>query len=422
VDLVWLVLALGSLLYAGGLGRSGWLCAYMGVDYRGYYAAAQIARQQGFAAIYDPPRQYAFQEPLRYRCPPGSREQSVLPVVAPYLPVFMLLFWPLPALDFSFSYYLTSGLTLLALGGYMLRFSLALGARLRPLALLQWLVCLPLISNLYLGQVNLWLVICLGEFTLALLKGRRWIGGFWLAGLLIKPHMLILLLPGMLLGRQRQALAGFGLGALALLGLSVWLAGVQGVSDAIATAGLFAGALIQTAAGMMNWRAMALNLANYLPPGLAWGLALAGMALTALLALWLWRRNDPALAAPAGVGLKDGALYLIFASLCATFAVSWHSHFYMWVLLLPFLAYFDRAAGLPQGLRAAWLLGPPLTGLLALWLSPGLARPWIGLVYLALNLLFLGWAARQQNRQHFEAWRQRIAARLARAGGASQPG
>lgn len=142
---------------------------------------------------------------------------------------------------------------------------------------LPWLISLPLVSNLALELSSLLLVVFLGKFTL---PGRghkplRW--GLWLAGLLMKPQMLILLLRGLLLCKKRCELAGFGLGAAEVEGLSLLLGGIQGLLGSLKLIVQFSDPLIQTAPMMMNERDLALNLAQVIPLMVAWAIALGGM-------------------------------------------------------------------------------------------------------------------------------------------------
>jgi hypothetical protein len=208
----------------------------------------------------------------------------------------------------------------------------------------------------------------------------------------IKPHTLILLLPGLLLSRRWRALLGFGAGAAAILGSSLLLGGMQGVVESARLAARFAGPLIQTAPTMMNWRALALNLALILPEGIAWGLAIAGMTFTVGIVLVLW------LSRPGGS--PDRWAMLILATHAGTCAVSWHAHFYLLMPLIPLLAYLDGRRVLPTGILAIWLLAPPLVYLLAYLLSPPLVRNGFGMGMLALDVLLLAWATATLRRSH----------------------
>lgn len=384
VDGVWVVimpLVLLVTLLAFNL-RS--LCTYMGTDFRGYYTSAQIAIERGFASVYDHSVQSEYQSILSHSCAAESLP-AMERVSMPYLPVFVLLFLPLQLPDFTAGYLLWVCVNLAILVLYPLRFAKALGVRPGGFHLLQWVICLPVIVNLYLGQMNLVLMLCLGEFTLALLRDQRTRAGLWLAGMLIKPHTLPLLLLGLLISRQWVVIRGFLAGALVVAGASAALAGLEGVRSSLTLAAEFAGPLIKTAPTMMNWRAFALNLSAIIPDGWAWVISIAGMMLVAGVASYLWLRWN---------NLSDtGTVLLVLTAYAGTLTLAWHSHFYLLVSLVPLLVYLDSKKVLSLSVRTAWMLGPPIWFILVSVLDPSGSRNWFGMGMLALSLYLFAWAA-----------------------------
>ncbi len=145
----------------------------------------------------------------------------------------------------------------------------------------------------------------------------------------------------------------------------------------------FAGPLIQTAPTMTNWRSLALNLDLLLPGWLAWSIGIAGMLATIWWVLSLWRRNT--------LLSDEGFVLLVLVTYAGTCALSWHSHFYLLMPLIPLLLYLDGRGRLPLPLLAAWLLGPPIWfGIVSIF-WPGLVRNLFGLGMLALDLAILIW-------------------------------
>jgi hypothetical protein len=385
LDRAWLVLLVILAAYSFNLYRSGRYCSFLGTDFRGYYAAAQIARQRDFAEVYNQHTQEQYQAALAYRCPDGSQAPPLLSVSMPYLPVFVLVYLPLTYLDLTSAYIIWTITNLAALYFYLGRFTSILGKRASFMRTLQWCLCLPVFSNLVLGQMNVFPMICLGEWVLASVGGRRYLAGFWLGGMLVKPHTLVLLLPGLVLRKSWTSLAGFLSSALAVTLASTLLGGWGGVWSSVQLAARFSGSLIQTGPTMMNFRALALNLAALLPAWLAWVIAICGMILIAGYIFYLWKRPFPA------TGL--GFLFLTIATFAATFATTWHSHFYLLMLLLPCMLALDSKQVISPAWRWVWMAGPPLTYALLYLASPEQARSWFGLGMLALNLLLLAWAA-----------------------------
>jgi hypothetical protein len=387
LDRLWLLLLVAFLVTTLVNFRPGDSCAYLATDFRGYYSSAQITLDYGFSRVYNQELQNATQEALSIRCPYRAPTPPLLHVSMPYLPVFVLLFLPLTALGFTTSYLLFSILNLVILVFYLVRFSIAFGLRPSPFRLLEWMVCLPLLSTLALGQINVFLVVCLGEFILSYVSGRQVRSGLWVAGMLIKPYILILLLTGLAVSRRWRVLYGFGAGLLIVLGSSFTMAGVDGVAASLELALRFAGPMIQTGSTMMNWRSLALNLETILPGWTNWVTAGMGMIVVTAITLLRWLRPNQE--------TGNNFLLLILATLSATFALSWHSHFYLMVLLIPILLILDQQEQLPTSILAAWAFGPPGLYMSVFLVQQDMARNMLGLGYLGLNLFLLAWAVRQ---------------------------
>jgi len=385
LDRAWLAFALCILLAVGVWVAGGRACTYLATDFRGYYAAGLIARQAGLAAVYDPRMQGETQAALLLDCPDGSATPPRLQVLVPYLPVFNLLFLPLPALGFSNAFAAWSLIGLLIFLLYLIRFSLALAGRLEALRLAQWALCFPVMANVFLGQINFLLVIALGEFFLASRRGRPFVAGLWLAVLLIQPHVLILLLPGLLIARRWKTLLGFGVSGFALLLASLLLVGTSGLQAGMAVVRSFAGETFASLPEMMNARGLAFNLGRVLPSWIAWALAAALMIATALVVLSRWRRFP----------LSDRSLWLMLATLAGTCVAAWHANLYLWVMLVPFLLALDSQRQLPLAYLAVWAFGPAVVFVAVYLLSPALAQPALAMAMLAVNVVVVVDAGRR---------------------------
>jgi hypothetical protein len=378
--------------------QSSGLFDYIGADFRVFRASAEIAVTQGFGQVYDIAPQGAqdtvqsrlYQE---YATGPERANYAVIPL--PYLPAYVLLFLPLLLLDPLSGFIIWTILNAAGLVLYLWRFRRALPAyQGRDLTLLL-LLSYPAFLNLFFGQVNLLLLICLGEFYLALVRGREFASGLWLAGLLLKPQVLFLLLPGLLLRGRWRALAGCAAASLPILGLSLLLGGVQGMWDWAQLVLLYPGGVATNVPElMMNWRALAFNLEALLPTAAAWGIGWAGLGLTALAALSLWlRRVEPS---------SPRFAVVLLGTYAATCAVAWHAHVHMALPLLAVFLALEASRQLPRPALNAWAILPALvffvTILVVPRIAPGLAGPGLlavpGLTMLALNLFLLGWAVR----------------------------
>lgn len=385
-DRAWLLLA---VLFLAGLSVyliSGRYCDYLATDFRGYYAAAQTTRQVGIGAVYDARNQAERQDELDLSCPDGTQQPPLIHVLVPYLPVFVPLFLPLPLLEMSSSYLFWVVMNLVVLVIYLRRFSIALTGLVNYYKLFQWVICFPVFANLALGQVNVLLVIILGEFMLALLRGKSYLSGVWAGCLILKPHMLILLLPGLVITRRWRVLFGFLSSLAVLISASFLLAGADGMLAWLNVIRSFSAPSFLSLPNMMNGRALAFNLARWLPGWGAWLAAAVLMISVAVMVLYLWARSQ----------LSRQYLWLMIATLAGTFIISWHSNLYLWICLLPFLLALDIKDQVPTFLLVAWIFGPPVIYFLVYLFSPGLAHPALGMTMLGFNLFLLGFSARRQ--------------------------
>ncbi|MGB9724078.1 MAG: glycosyltransferase family 87 protein [Chloroflexia bacterium] len=357
---------------------------HLGVDFRTFRASAEIAWKYGFGHIYDPAKQNEFQKPWYDQGIFGTGFDSYDYAPTYYLPAFALLFLPLLLFDPRTSFYLWTGLNLLLLVLYLWRFRQALPDHLDWGILTRMVLSVPVFTSLLAGQVNVLLLIGLGEFILALIRGRDFRAGLWLAGLLLKWQVLIFFLPGLLLGRRFRVLAGFALAATFILALSVVLVGPDGL---LAVGRLY----LQASFGenrtinpqlMMNWRSLAANLSRVLPPALAWVPAVIGMVATAMAALSLWLRR-PEVSSPS-FG------FVLLGTYAATCAASWHMHIYTGLpLILPLLLLYGQGR-ISWKTVYLWLYVPAALFPLLYLLTSELAFSLIGLTMLGLNLVLLG--------------------------------
>lgn len=384
----WFSLALGTLalLYAAFSAGSllmGGPFYHTGLDYRSFYCSAEIAWRSGFAQVYDLEAQGACQRAL---CAAYARDPTAecVTIPTPYLPPFLLPFIALLPLGPAGGLAAWTLLNAAALLLYLGRFTRAIGRPAFP-----WAVVLSFSAffTLLLGQANVALLICLGEFILSCTRGRDLRGGLWLGGLLLKPQFLVLLAPGLLIGRRFRALAGLALSGAVVLALTLLLGGWPGTVAVVRLLLLYPGNLATTAPeAMMNWRALALHLGALLPAALSWGIAAAGMVATTAAALWLWSGKRAA----SSRGLIGAAL----GTAAASCAVAWHAHAHAALFLAPLLLLAQERAGLPRPALHLWAAAPGLLYFSLLLVSPALASALSSMALLGIHLYLLVWAAR----------------------------
>jgi len=385
--------ALWILYLSATLGTRG-LFEYVGIDFRAFRAAAEVARRDGFARAYDLEALAPEEERLMQWAAPSVRARfEVVPV--PYLPVFILPFLPLLALDPLVGFALWTAVNAF-LAWLALRSVVPAGE--------GWVarsafLSLPVVLTLFFGQVNAWLMIGLAGHLISLRHQRRLMAGIWLGLLLVKPQILILLVFGLLLSRQWKTLGGVFVASLASLAASAALAGTAGLARLLDLLLRYPANLATTfPESMMNWRALGLLLDPVLGQGVAWGLAAAGLlstiALTVAVALRSGRSEDPATQTLLVLGLYAGSC-----------AVAWHAHVHLAAPLLIPLAWLTVRGAWPRWKFDLWILLPAATlALSGLTLGAGSAHRMAGILLLILNTATLVWAlgavAQRSGRAH----------------------
>jgi hypothetical protein len=219
--------------------------------------------------------------------------------------------------------------------------------------LVLMLVSYPVFKNLCSGQVNVFLLIFAGEFLRNAVSKKPVLSGIWLGGLLFKPQLLILIIPIILFMRNWKVLIGFIVSSGMILLTSLLLSGFAGMK---ALTNLWTnysvGMTSNFLEGMINWRMVGLSLNNLLNSSLGWVIAGLGMVITILAVFFLIKRN-PNYGSPKWVLTMLG----VFS---ATLAITWHSHYYMAMVLIPFLIYASINKMLPEKIIFLWGIVTPV--------------------------------------------------------------
>jgi hypothetical protein len=369
------------------------LCVNLAVDYCAYWSAGQISNAHGYGGMYDQELLIRYQAPLNPSADDPSMPARIIPF--PYLPVFMVPFQLFGLLDLEISFVIYTIINLAGLILYLLWFSKQMSGRSLPLRLLLMCVlCTPVFLNLFWGQANILLGICVGEFIRAYLGGKPLRAGLWLGGLLFKPLLLILILPALLVQRSFKTLAGFlaMLGGLLLISYAmIGLTGFQSLIDI-----LFASAQGGSASNpgiMMNWRMLGHHLTPATSAQLGWAVIITGTLLTAIATWFLVRKSHLPDQAKTAISLLG-----VFA---ATGALSWHAHFPQTIVLLPLFVLISLQNQSAERLFRFWVFTPIIlticTSILAIATqnavnTASFIQLQTGLTGLILNLVVLGWA------------------------------
>ncbi len=269
------------------------MCGQIGVDYCEYVSAGRVANTYGYAGIYNLQLLEQVQRSI-LSAAGNSSSFAVLPFR--YLPVFVLPSQLLSHLSPGSGYWIFTALNVAALFFYLQFFIRSLRLSPAPARLMLMIfACLPVFMNIFDGQMDILLAICVGEFMRAFLGKRSFRAGLWLGGLLLKPQVLILIGVILLLQRSWRILAGLAISSFAFAIASFLLVGQAGLVQMLkvwlSATDSQANVWVE---GMMNWRMLGVHLSNVTNPWVGWGIAGAGMLATAAITIFVWRRPfDP---------------------------------------------------------------------------------------------------------------------------------
>lgn len=340
-------------------------------DYLGYWTAGKIADEKGYSEIYDVNnlRGVIAQELSTFGSFVTTDSPALLLVPGvPYLPVFALPFQILSRVDLKTSFWIWAISNFVLLIGYLLFFlrkllpgrSLSVyGLNFLFLALFSF----PVFSNFMNGQVNVFMLVCLGEYLRYALNKKPVLSGLWLGGLLLKPQLLIIVVPIILLMRYWKVLFGFIASSVAILLTSLLLSGFSGMKALIFSwIGFGSSNSVLNPEAMVNWRMIGVYLNAFLNTQFGWVITGLGIILTILVVYRLVKRN-PAYGSPEWVLTMLG----VFS---ATIAILWHAHYHTALILIPLLIYVSVNKLLSEKIIYLWVGLTPLASLGLAIVSP----------------------------------------------------
>lgn len=387
VTLVLALLALvGYGIYTVQQVRERGMFEYVGIDFRLFYASGQIARDIGLSAVYNPHLQAVYQQPLYEGFSRFVKGVSMpfwaLPI--PYLPIFVAPFMLLPLLPplpaFGLWVGLNAGVTLGYLYLWVKRLAFDRTALVAATALF---LSIANFLNLLFGQVNVLLLIAIGEALFNLMQKRDGRAGLWLALGWIKPQMILLLVFALLLRRTRRFGAGFLGGSLLIGGVSLALGGWEGLKGVVEVVRHWPSLLRQ---GGMTWLSAVDHLVlRGVHSTLGLGIGIV-MVLVVLLA-WL-----KILYAMGGRDDRETWADFFLATLVTQTIVMPHGNVHMALALgIPWLLVLRHPSreGIWWGLFVIWAL---LSGIIFVGYglySPGHAHDLLGILMLLIHLEIL---------------------------------
>ena len=327
-----------------------------GGDYLAFWSAGAVADKYGYAAVYS--RDVMTEMELSGLRNTGFDIENLYYLPFPYLPVFIIPFKYLSKIELVTSHWvwvITNWILLISYLVYFTRRIAPATVNKRILAVVAGAVAIsyPTLYNFIWAQLEVLLVIAAGEFIRNSVRKKPFIAGAWIALLLIKPQLLILIVLALFILKNFDVLKGFLVSSLVLILISLAIAGIDGFY------GMFK-ALFDLAPGvsarepliMMNWRMLGLRLGDFLTAPWNWVIAAGGAVAT----LWLcWRmvRTRPEFGTVQWVVMMMGIV-------AATCILTWHAHIHMAMILIPFILFGIVNRGISVHLVDEWVVLTPL--------------------------------------------------------------
>lgn len=307
----------------------------VGGDFFPFLTAGKVADLYGFAEMYNVERVEYVQSMLLSQL--EIELSSFEPHPSPYFPVFMAPFKYLSRFDMAASFWVWSIITLILLLAYLYSFVKRLDRIIgnQPVhlsLLIPLIISYPVYTSFLYGQPEVFLLIFTGEFLLHSYTKKPFISGLWLGMLFLKPQVLLLVIPALLLQRNWKTLAGFFITAGSITLLSTLIVGLDGMIDLMKLWFAYApNTEFFSPNGMANWRMLASNLNGWTGTTIGWIIAGAGMVITGLIWFKLSLRSFP-----EG---SDAWIINVGAIFSTSLAFTWHSHIHMGMVLIPFLIF-----------------------------------------------------------------------------------
>jgi len=351
------------------------ICKNNIIDYCLYWSSGNLSKIYGFKELYNIEIVRKIQLEIFSIDPILSNNFPGYPLG--YLPIFILPFTAFLPL----SYFLWTLINFIVLILYLRFFTKKLfGYPLPNKLLLFFMLSLPIFINFFEGQVNIFLLICVGEFFRALLSEKPFIAGLWLGGWLLKFVLLILIIPFLLIKGKKHTLLGFFTSSFIILLASISLVGIEGM---LALKNLLldsaSGIPINNVWAMINWRMIGWQVSTLSSSTFGWVITIIGTSITICLTFIFFRKWDK------GDPIKTAIMLLgIFSATCV---VSWHSHLHTSIILIPLLAYLLMKNIFNKNLFIAWIFIPVMVLLIGMIIAVFLQLG--NLSHLSIQLLSL---------------------------------
>ena len=329
-------------------------------DYVQYWMAGKIADQKGYSEVYNLSELRRVQQQFIIESGNAEKEDisSLLPLPLGYFPVFIIPFQFLSRISVESGYIIWTLLNLALLISYLIFFLRKTTPEdktdtLDLKLLIPFFLSHAVFSNISMGQVEVFVLICAGEFIRQTANKKSTLSGLWLGGLLLKPPLLILIIPIFIMMRYWKVLLGFFASSGIILGTSLLLSDLDGMGALINIWTKVTGAAAPSRPDLMsNWRMVGVNMDQLFKASFGWVIVSLGIILTIIVVIYLIRRIPP-YGSPFW-------MMTILGVFTATLAITWHSHYHMAMVMIPFLIYALDHKLLPEKYILSWSYITPL--------------------------------------------------------------
>jgi len=229
--LLTLIVLSGYIMFTISQIRYRGLFEYIGIDFRLWYATGLISKERDLWDIYDLSYQSTYQKIIFEQYSKFSSEYSMqfFPLRFGYLPIYVVLFKWITDYPIVFAFILWGALNAFGTAIYLSIWIM----RVKPTDRAFLVFCLGFCSiysylNLIFGQINLLLLVLIGETLHALESKRDFIAGILLSLCLIKPQIILPLFPIVaILLRRKNFFLGLLTGMIIVLVVSFMIGGFQ---------------------------------------------------------------------------------------------------------------------------------------------------------------------------------------------------
>lgn len=329
---------------------------HYGGDYLAFWSAGRIADEKGFSQIYD--LQALKDNQTQALVQLGIlRGQFVLtPNPAPYFPMFIVPFKYLSRINIQESFWTWTVLNLLFMIGYLFFFIKKVILTKKAInysTVILVSFSFAVFDNFVNGQLNVFLLIFVGEFIRNAISGKLFLSGCWVGFLLLKPQLLILILPVFLIMENWKTLAGFFSTLGIILMTSLLLSGYSGIRSLLNLWTKYSAGIATNAPEVMiNWRMVGVSTNTLFTTSLGWIATGLGMVST-LIAVLLLIKSRPFCGSSKWV-------VTVLGLFSATLAITWHAHAHMAMVLIPLLVYASSYKLLSERTVFFWAVFTPV--------------------------------------------------------------